>query len=72
MSQIISIAQIAVSILVIVLILVQERSSGAGGLFGGGTDHAYQARRGLEKSIFIATIILVVAFAALALFNLIV
>ncbi|MEK7191957.1 MAG: preprotein translocase subunit SecG [Patescibacteria group bacterium] len=70
-NQVISIAQVVISVLVIILILLQERSSGAGGLFGGGTDHAYQTRRGVEKTLFVATIILVVAFTALALLNLI-
>ena len=71
LSTIISIAQIVVSVIVIGLILLQERDSGAGGLFGGGGgDGFYQTRRGLERSIFIATIVFVVVFAALAVGNL--
>ncbi len=71
----ISIAQVVVSVLVIALILMQERSSagGLGGLVGGGGDSGfYQTRRGLEKFLFVATIVLVVVFAGLALVNLIV
>lgn len=70
----ITIAQIAVSIVIIILILIQERSSAGGiGIFGGGGDGSfYQTRRGLEKTLFVATIILVIIFAALALLNLIV
>ena len=71
----ISIAQIVISIIVIVFILLQERSSagGLGGLFGGGGGDGgfYQTRRGLERFLFWATIILVLAFAALALLNLV-
>ncbi len=67
-----SIAQIVVSVLLIAVILVQERSSGAGGLFGGGEGTYYQARRGLEKGIFIATLILLALFAFISLLNLIV
>lgn len=69
---IISIIQIAISVIVIALILLQERDSGSGGLFGvGGTGSGfYQTRRGLEKIIFIATIVSVVIFAGLALVNL--
>ena len=69
---IISIAQIVVSILLIGVILMQERSAGSGGLFGGGGEGTYyQARRGVEKAIFIATIILLALFAIVSLLNLI-
>lgn len=72
---ILSIAQIAVSVLIILLILLQERASagGVGGLFGGGGGEGYyQARRGLEKFMFVLTVILVAAFAGLALLNLVI
>lgn len=68
----ISIAQIIISVIVIILILLQERSSGLSGIFGGGDlgGGNYQTRRGLEKIIFGATIVLVIALAALSLLNL--
>jgi protein translocase SecG subunit len=66
----IAITQIILSILIIVLILLQERSSGMSGLLGGDGGGFYQARRGMEKAIFYATIILVVAFVALAIYQL--
>jgi len=65
-----AIAQIIVSILLIALILLQERSSGLSGILGGGGEGFYQTRRGLEKIIFGATIVLAIAFAGLALANL--
>ena len=64
---IITIAQIITSVILIVLILVQERSSGLSGVFGGGESDAYQTRRGLERLIFFATIILIVTFAVLSI-----
>ena len=64
-------AQILVSIILIVLILIQERSSGISGLLGGGEGSFYQARRGLEKLTFIATMVLIAIFAILSLVNLI-
>ena len=67
----ISILQIAVSIAIVVLILLQERSSGLSGLLGGGESGFYQARRGLEKVIFWSTIALSAVFAGLAILNLI-
>jgi len=66
---IISIAQIIISVAIVVLILLQERSAGTSGIFGGG-DEFYHARRGLERVIFYATIVLIVVFAGLALISL--
>ena len=68
-----SIAQASVSVLLIILILLQERSSAGGlGIFGGGGDGSfYQTRRGLEKTLFAATILLAIIFSALALLNLV-
>jgi len=68
---ILSISQIVVAVTIIALILLQERSSGIGGAFGGGEGGgAYHTRRGLEKIIFYLTVILVIAFATLALVHL--
>lgn len=67
---ILNIAQIVISILLIGAILLQQR--GGGGLspvFGGTEGGAYRARRGLEKIIFRATILLGALFLAGALLN---
>jgi protein translocase SecG subunit len=69
--KIVPIIQIIVSVFIIVLILLQERSAGLSGLFGGEGGGFYQTRRGVEKLIFIATIILTCVFAGLAIFQLI-
>ena len=61
-----AIAQIVVSAILIVLILLQERSSGLSGIFGGETGGFYQTRRGFEKSIFVSTIVLGIVFVMLA------
>jgi protein translocase SecG subunit len=67
-----SIAQVVVSIILIGLILIQERSSGVSGLLGGvGSGGAYQVRRGLEKFVFWITIVFAAAFAGLAILNLV-
>jgi len=72
MESLITFLQIVVSIVLITVILLQERSSGAGGAFGGGGGGGlYQSRRGLEKVVFISTIVLVILFAGLALLNLV-
>ncbi|PIZ98567.1 MAG: preprotein translocase subunit SecG [Candidatus Komeilibacteria bacterium CG_4_10_14_0_2_um_filter_37_10] len=66
MKQTIQIIQIIVSILLIVVVLLQNRGSGLGAAFGG--DNAiYRTKRGAEKIIFITTIVLAVLFFVLAL-----
>ncbi|MGB9847900.1 MAG: preprotein translocase subunit SecG [Minisyncoccia bacterium] len=64
---IITIAQIVVSILLIGAVLIQQRGTGLGGIFGGGSTEFYQQRRGLEKKIFYLTIILAAVFFVLNL-----
>ena len=62
--------QIILAVAIIGLILLQERSSGMSGLLGGEGIGFYQARRGAEKIIFYATIILIILFVAVALYAL--
>ncbi|HKL16939.1 MAG TPA: preprotein translocase subunit SecG [Patescibacteria group bacterium] len=58
-----SIAQIVVSILLIIGILMQSRGGGLSSMFGGGGGgDAYRTKRGAEKFIFRATIVLAVLF----------
>ena len=67
-----TIAQVVISIILIILVLLQERSSGLSGIFGGGGATPYQTRRGLEKIIYTGTIVAAVIFAGLAILNLLV
>jgi len=67
----IPILQVIISVIIVVLILLQERSAGLSGIFGGEGGGFYQTRRGLEKIIFVSTIILLAAFVGLALFQLV-
>ena len=66
MVKILFVAQIVVSIAIVILILLQERSSGIGSSFGGGNEF-FQTRRGLEKIVFWATAVAGIAFGALAI-----
>ena len=64
--------QIVVSLLLIVAVLLQERESGVSGVLGGGQGgEFYHRRRGIEKFVFVATILLLIVFVALALVNLV-
>lgn len=70
MQNIIIYTQIVISALLITLILLQRRDSDVSGFMGGssgGNSGFYQQRRGVEKFIFVTTIVLVIAFTALAL-----
>lgn len=58
--------QIIVSILLIITVLLQARGSGVGDAFGG-SSAVYRTRRGIEKSLFRATIVLAVLFAGISL-----
>jgi protein translocase SecG subunit len=64
----IGIVQIVSAVLLMLVILLQNRGASVGGVFGGG-DTVYQTKRGLEKKLFIATIILSVIFLGTALAN---
>ena len=67
---ILKIIQIVIAILLVIAILIQNRGSGLSAAFGG-EGNIYRTKRGLEKNLHIATIILVVAFLATAFLNLI-
>jgi preprotein translocase subunit SecG len=60
------IAQIVVSIALVLTILLQVRGGGLGGIFGQ-ADTVYRTKRGVEKTLFQFTIILVVIFVAISL-----
>ncbi len=63
-------AQIVVSVLLIVTILSQQRGSALGSSFGQEGGGYYSTRRGLQKRIFQATIVLAVLFILLSFLNL--
>jgi len=55
------IIQIVVAVLLMISILLQSRGAGLSGVFGGG-GNIYLAKRGFEKKLFYATIVLSVLF----------
>ena len=63
------IAQSIVSILIVVLVILQQRGTALGSAFGG-SGEVYSTRRGVQKHLLWITIVLVIAFAGLALLNL--
>lgn len=68
MKQILSIIQIVISSLLIIFILIQAQRGGFGNSFGGFGDF-YKTKRGAEKIIFIATLILSAFFLLVSIAN---
>jgi preprotein translocase subunit SecG len=58
--------EVIISILMATVILVQQQGSGLGGAFGG-DGNVYRSKRGVEKWLYYATIILAIAFFAVAI-----
>ncbi|MFH0847173.1 MAG: preprotein translocase subunit SecG [Chloroflexota bacterium] len=63
------IALIIISVVLILAILLQVRGGGLGSIFGEGGS-VFRTRRGIEKTLFRLTIILVILFVAISLFSL--
>ncbi|MBU1039007.1 preprotein translocase subunit SecG [Patescibacteria group bacterium] len=63
------IAQLVISLLLIVAVLLQNRGAGLGGVFGG-EGNVYRTKRGVEKGLFYATIVLATIFFILAVWSL--
>ena len=69
MSVYLNVAQIIISIALMVVILMQTKSSGGlGGIFGG-DGSLFRTRRGVEKTLFNFTVVLSVAFLAVSLLS---
>lgn len=63
--------QLIIAVLLIILILLQNRGSGLGAAFGGSGD-VYMTKRGAEKIIFILTIICAVLFIVLGVIRIVI
>ena len=63
-----NIAQIILSIALILVILVQVRGGGLGGIFGQ-PDSVYRTKRGLERTLFRITVTLAILFITMAILS---
>lgn len=66
LTQIINYSQIVLSFLLVAGILLQQKGSGLGSAFGG-SNVEYSTKRGAEKFIFRATLVLAVLFIAISI-----
>ena len=64
------VAQAVLSVFIITVVLLQTQGGGIGPAFGGGSE-SYHTKRGLEKVLFNATIVLIVLFAIASIASLI-
>lgn len=60
-----NIIEIVISIVLVLVILLQVRGGGIGGIFGQ-ADTVYRTKRGVEKWLFWMTIVLAVVFVIIA------
>jgi len=60
------IIELVVAILLVIVILIQQRGTGLGGAFGS-ESAAYYSRRGFDKFLYYATIVLGIIFVLIAI-----
>jgi preprotein translocase subunit SecG len=60
------VAQMVLSVALVFILLLQVRGGGLGGIFGQ-ADTVYRTKRGLEKTLFQFTVVLVVLFVVISL-----
>jgi len=63
------VAQIVISVALILAILFQVRGGGLGGIFGQ-TETVFRTKRGVEKTLFQLTIVLAVLFITISIITL--
>lgn len=68
--KILQIVQVISALLLIIVILLQNRGTGLSGVFGGASG-VYRTKRGIEKTLFASTIAIAIIFVALSLFSLV-
>lgn len=64
-----TIAQMVLSVALTLALLFQVRGGGLGGIFGQ-ADTVYRTKRGVERTLFQFTIVLIVLFVVISLFML--
>ena len=67
-NNILDITQIILAVLLVGAILLQARGSGLGGAFGG-DNNVFLTKRGIEKRLFQATVVIAILFFLVALAN---
>src|SRR4029077_18248433 len=66
----VNVAQIIISIVLILVLLIQTRGAGFGGTFNSDSS-VFRTRRGIEKTLFQLTIVLTVVFVVISILSVI-
>jgi preprotein translocase subunit SecG len=64
-----NLAQILISIVLIVVLVLQAKGSGFGSALGGQTTSVFRTRRGVEKTLFQLTVVLATVFLVISLLS---
>lgn len=72
MKNIVMYIQIVLAVLIVVTVLLQQKGSGLSGAIGGGSSMEYGTKRGAEKIIFYATIVLATIWIVISVARLVV
>jgi len=64
--------QVTLSVLLIVIILIQQKGSGMGAAFGGGDSNVFSSKRGVDKVLHNGTIIIAILFFTISLIRIII
>lgn len=67
---VLNIVQIIIAVALIAAILLQSQGSAMSGVLGGGMGTPFRTKRGLEKKLFIATIVLSAVFFGISILRL--
>lgn len=68
MTNLLTILQLIFALSLIVAILLQAQGTGLGNIFGGGGE-TYRSKRGAERILFLATIVLAIGFLLISVLN---
>jgi len=73
LTEVLPYAEIILSVVLVLAIMLQQSGAGVGGALGGGDGGSFHhTRRGFEKFLFILTIVCAILFALFAFFSIVV
>ncbi len=66
-SEVLNVFQILIAIVVIAAVILQAKGAGLGNIFGGVGGESYRTRRGIERTLFRGTIVLMLVFVGMSI-----
>ncbi len=65
-----NVLQIVISVALVLVITLQVKGGGLGGIFGGGGESVFRTKRGVERRLYQMTIALVIIFVIISIVSL--